>query len=143
MTTTETVDRVAPTPTGRTPLPSPGDATVVVFRRDGRATTYLLLHDRSAGTWCPPSGRRAGAESPKTCARRHVVQDTGLHLYPIPTAFGTDDSDVYLAQAVPGADVTLSSAHDRYEWVEAAEAASRCAPLADSIGRVAALVELG
>jgi hypothetical protein len=64
-----------------------------------------------------------------------------MHLYPIPTAFGTEDFDVYLAQAVPGSHVTLSGGHDRYEWVEATEAAARCGPLAASIGRVAALVE--
>lgn len=139
--TTTTVERTALDAPAR-PRTGPADgATVIVFRRDAHTTRYLLLHRADDAGWRPPSGRCRPSEPVKACASRRLTELSGLHLYPIPTAFGTGAWEVYLAQAVPGAEVTLAPDFDRFEWVDAGEAARRCGYLADSIGRVAALVE--
>jgi 8-oxo-dGTP pyrophosphatase MutT (NUDIX family) len=129
---------------------APFGASVVVYRRIGPRYEYLVLHRAHAGpgfegdwAWTPPSGGRLPGEAAKACARRELLEETGMSLPPIPTAFGTADWEVYLAQAPASWDVRLSDEHDRFAWLPADEAVARCLPelVGHSIRRVADLVE--
>ena len=128
----------------------PHGASVVVYRRCGTAYEYLVLHRAHEGpdyegdwAWTPPSGARFPGEAVKVCARRELAEETGMSLPPLPTAFGTDEWEVYLAQAPATWEVVVSEEHDRFEWLPAAEAIARCLPavVGESIRRVADLVE--
>ena len=130
------------------PAGSAPSAVVVVYRKQGGRFEYLVLHRAGAddaGDWCwtPPVGSRNHGERVKDCARREVQERTSMSLPPIPTAFGCDGWDVFLAQAPPSWVVELSDEHDRFEWLPVEEAAARCRPelVAGPVRRVADFVE--
>ena len=99
----------------------------------------LLLHRARLGSdfagdwaWTPPTGCRFPDESIKMCAARELYEECGLKM-PIDFAanFGDDEWHMYRAEAAAGAQVQLiDPEHDRFEWVDAAEAIRRCEPAA-------------
>ena len=113
----------------------PFGATVVVFRVHGAATEVLLLHRAHLGpdyagdwAWTPPAGARLPDEPIEVCARRELLEETGLELALTPTDCGSAEWPLYLAEAPPDASVVLDAEHDRFEWVLADEAPGRCLP---------------
>jgi 8-oxo-dGTP pyrophosphatase MutT (NUDIX family) len=62
-------------------------ALVVVYRRGERGLEYLVLHRGHSGpayegdwAWGPPGGAREAGESVDECARRELLEETGLAL---------------------------------------------------------------
>jgi 8-oxo-dGTP pyrophosphatase MutT (NUDIX family) len=124
----------------------PRGATIVVRRKrpDGDQE-YLILHRAHHGpdyagdwAWTPPSGARQPGEPVLGAALRELAEEAGvapaggqlrvLDLSGPWARFGLD--------LAAGSKVWLPDAeHDRFEWVPAAEAISRCrpAPVADSV----------
>src|SRR5687768_10625687 len=113
----------------------PHGASVIVYRRTDSGLEFLVLHRAHHGpdyegdwAWCPPSGARFPGEAVKACARRELEEESGLHLAPIPTAFGSEEWEVFMAHAPADAAVVLSAEHDRFAWVASDEAQARCLP---------------
>jgi 8-oxo-dGTP pyrophosphatase MutT (NUDIX family) len=111
----------------------------------------LLLHRAHHGpqyegdwAWTPPSGARFPGEAVDSCARRELLEEAGLELEVRPTACGTDDWAVCVAEAPPGVAVSLAHdpEHDRYEWLPAGAAIARCRPeqVSAALGRAVALL---
>src|SRR5687767_9486750 len=104
-------------------------AVVVVFRRcDRDGIEVLMLHRAGRGVdyegdwaWTPPAGQREFGETAAECARRELLEETGLDLVPWVTGCGTDAWPVYLAEARVGDAVCVEQGpeHDRYEWLTA------------------------
>jgi 8-oxo-dGTP pyrophosphatase MutT (NUDIX family) len=111
----------------------PHGATVVVFRRTGDRTEYLVLRralDHGGDgdwAWGPPAGARLPGEDVDACARRELEEETGLRLTLHSVAHDPAWAS-YWAEAPAGATVMLSEEHDAFEWVDRAEAARRCQP---------------
>jgi 8-oxo-dGTP pyrophosphatase MutT (NUDIX family) len=113
----------------------PFGATVAVWRRvDGRVE-WLILHRKHRGpdyegdwAWSPPAGARVPDETLDDCARRELLEETGLDLDLEPTTCGTEEWVVYVAEAPAGVEVTISAEHDKFEWLALAEATDRCRP---------------
>lgn len=112
----------------------PYAAAVIVRRRRGERTEFLVLHSADCPpafegdwAWSPPKGERLPGESVEACAQRELEEETGLR--PLLRALRSDDDCAWFATEVePDATVTLSEEHDRYEWVDAATARRRCRP---------------
>ena len=65
----------------------PFGATVVVYRHNGARLEILLLHRAHHGpdyvgdwAWTPPAGSRLPDEPIEACARRELLEETGLDL---------------------------------------------------------------
>ena len=98
------------------------------------------LDDAGEWAWTPPAGARDPGENVLACARRELVEETGLDLVPRPVEVERDWAlFVAEAPAPPGAEVTLDDEHDAYAWLSLDEACARCLPavVADGL-RVAA-----
>jgi 8-oxo-dGTP pyrophosphatase MutT (NUDIX family) len=113
----------------------PFGASILVFRAGGRRAEVLLLHRAHHGpdyagdwAWTPPAGARLPGEPIAACAARELREETGLSLPIIPTACGTAEWPVYLAEAPADSSVILDAEHDRFEWVAARQASARCLP---------------
>ncbi len=113
----------------------PHGATIVVYTERGRQRLYLLLHrglmepdDEGDWAWTPPSGARLPGEPVVDCARRELLEETGLALDILETGCGTEAWRVYAAQAGVDAEVRLSLEHDRAMWADAQTAARMCRP---------------
>ena len=113
----------------------PRGVGVVVFRNSVVGREYLILHrahlsDGYEGEWAwgGPGGARLPGEAVDRCAKRELVEETGLDLEVHRTDFGNEACVIYVAVAPPDASVRLSEEHDRFEWVPLAEAVSRCSP---------------
>ena len=130
----------------------PHGVTVVVYRRAPGGVEVLLLHRAHNGpeyegdwAWTPPAGSRWPGEPVADCARRELHEEAGLALDLRPTACGTADWAVYVAEAPSGAAVSLAHdpEHDRYEWLPPDAAVARCrpAPVASALARATALVQ--
>jgi 8-oxo-dGTP pyrophosphatase MutT (NUDIX family) len=118
---------VSPTP--------PFGATVVVSccRLSGRR--YLLLHRAHKGpefegdwAWTPPSGARLPDEAIEACAVRELKEETGIDGRPVPVRVHNADWAIFLVQLDEEPAVTLDKEHDRFVWVSADEALSKCLP---------------
>ena len=113
----------------------PYGATVVVFRRAAAGLELLLLHRAHEGpeyegdwAWTPPAGSRLPGEPIEACARREILEETGLDLDLEPTACGTDEWPVFMVEVLADTTVTLDAEHDRFEWVPCPVALERCRP---------------
>lgn len=113
----------------------PHGTTVVVYRQDAGRLEFLILHRAHHGpdyegdwAWTPPSGARFPGEEVEACARRELLEETGLILIPTLTNCGTEDWWVYMAEAPREAVVRLSEEHDRFEWMSVEVAVQKCAP---------------
>jgi 8-oxo-dGTP pyrophosphatase MutT (NUDIX family) len=112
---------------------APFGATVIVRHRSDSEPRYLILHRAHAGenddwAWTPPSGARFPSEPIDECARRELLEETGLTLEIIKSEYGSEDWFVYIADYEAGSRIVLSNEHDHYEWVPIEQAISRCRP---------------
>ncbi len=113
----------------------PNGVSVVVFRRDPELS-FLILHRSHQGkdyegpwAWTPPSGARLPEEAVAEAARRELYEEAGLVLELEPTALGTPEWWLYIAEARMDQRVVLvDPEHDRYCWVTAEEAVRRVEP---------------
>lgn len=128
----------------------PYGASVVVFRGAAGTLELLMLHRAHHGpdyegdwAWTPPSGARLPGEPIEMCARRELVEESGLDLEPEPTACGTAEWYVFVAEAPADAQVVLDAEHDRCVWVTCEEAVRRCRPDLASVPLQAAVTLLG
>ena len=113
----------------------PHGCSVVVFRWVDEALELLLLHRRHHGpeyegdwAWTSPSGARLPGEPIAECARRELAEETGLELPIQPTACGTVEWHLYVAEAPLDAYIVLDIEHDRFEWLSTEEALPRISP---------------
>ena len=103
---------------------------------------YLLLKYPGSEIWQGPAGGGKGHENPAAAARREVFEEIGIDgdrtfyqlstVAPVPVTeyseshLWGDDLYVipqyYFAVVVPDQNVTLSSEHDEYRWVNYEEA---------------------
>lgn len=129
----------------------PYGVMVVVYRRLVGRLEVLLLHRAHRGpdyegdwAWTPPAGARFPGEAVEVCARRELREEAGLALDVQPTGCGTVDWPVYVAEAPPGAMVSVAHdpEHDRYEWLSPSAAVTRCRParVAAALNRAVALL---
>ena len=111
-------------------------AVMVVYRRTAAGSLeYLVLHRAHSGpdydgdwAWGPPSGQREPGESVVECAKRELMEETGLRLELLPCDAGTAAWPAYLAEAPPDVEITISPEHDRYRWVPFADAVALTTP---------------
>lgn len=114
----------------------PYGAAVVVYRKCGGQLEFLLLHRAHHGpdyhgdwAWTPPSGCRFPDEPIEICAKRELLEETGLDLSFQFLEREEDGWMVYLAEAPADAQVTLhDKEHDRYQWLPAEAALDHCEP---------------
>ena len=113
----------------------PLGATVIIYRRKQEHVEFLILHRSQAGSdyegdwaWTPPSGARYPDESIDTCAKRELLEETGLDLMLQLAPYGTDEWSVYLAEAGSDDNIRLGPEHDRFGWVNLEDAIDRCKP---------------
>lgn len=114
----------------------PYGCSVVVYRRTPDGVLQLLVLHRAhlgrdfAGDWAwtPPGGARLPGEPVEVCARRELLEETGLAPPLVATRCGDDAWCVWVAEAAPEAPVTLDAEHDRYAWLPPAEALRQCLP---------------
>ncbi|MCC6455453.1 MAG: NUDIX domain-containing protein [Caldilineaceae bacterium] len=130
---------------------APFGALIVVYRRGVAGVELLVLHRTHNGptyegdwAWTPPSGARLPNEPIDACARRELLEETGLTLPLQATGQGLDSWAVYTAEATPDSAIVLDAEHDRFEWVKLDVALARCLPepVAQSIRTVAGLLRL-
>jgi dATP pyrophosphohydrolase len=111
---------------------------VIIFRF-ARAGTEFLLVERSPhdalypGLWQVVTGSVRAGETAVDAARREVLEETGLSalefwVVPYVGSFYDAQHDrlhltpFFAAEVASGAEVRLSSEHEKYRWVEFAEA---------------------
>jgi 8-oxo-dGTP pyrophosphatase MutT (NUDIX family) len=110
---------------------NPLAATVLVRRGEG----ILILHRAHEGpdyagdwAWGPPAGARHPGEDPLACARRELLEETGLMLDLKPLPAVDEVVAVYAAEAPPDTVIQLSDEHDAYRWVSLDVAIALCRP---------------
>ncbi len=64
----------------QTPLPFPRVGVAVLLLREGTLLLGPRVGTHGTGTWAPPGGYLEFGESPEACARREVLEETGLSL---------------------------------------------------------------
>jgi 8-oxo-dGTP pyrophosphatase MutT (NUDIX family) len=113
----------------------------ILARRSGE---YLLLHRAHHGpgyqgdwAWTPPSGSRQPAESVLRAAVRELAEETGFIAAPADLrALDLSGPWAHFGLDVPmDARPRLDAEHDRFEWLPATAAITRCKPalVADGI----------
>ncbi|MCK4715051.1 MAG: NUDIX domain-containing protein [Candidatus Aenigmarchaeota archaeon] len=71
--------------------PSVGIGVIVI--RDGRFLLGWRRASHGSGTWCPPGGHLEFGETPEDCAKREVLEETGLRIKNI--RFGAVTNDIF------------------------------------------------
>jgi 8-oxo-dGTP pyrophosphatase MutT (NUDIX family) len=114
---------------------APFGASIVVYRSRQQDIEFLILHRAHDGAdfegewaWTPPSGARLPNEAIDECARRELLEETGLSLPLQAIGEGKEGWALYSAKASANHIVTLDGEHDRYEWVLLETALERCLP---------------
>ena len=70
----------------------------MLVARDGRLLLGERLGSHGAGTWAPPGGHLEYGENPDACARRELIEETGLTAGAmLPAAY---TSDVFEAEGL-------------------------------------------
>lgn len=122
----------------------PFGAAVVVWRGRAGEREWLILRRRHAPgpdwKWTPPTGARLPGEPLDDCARRELLEETGLALDPAATPCSRGDWALYAVEAPTDVEIRLDAEHDRFEWLALDEALARCKPqiVADDLACVAA-----
>ena len=114
-------------------------AGIVVYRQDPETKKlyYLLLH-YIGGHWDFPKGKIEDGESLEQAAEREVFEETGLHVTPIKSFSDSisyyfrngqgiivDKKVTFFVGETTGFQVTISSEHKGYEWMEIGPALNR------------------
>ena len=106
-----------------------------MWRRRGDGVELLVLHRAHHGpdyagewAWTPPSGARLPGEPLDECARRELLEETGLDLPCVRSDLSRADWAIYEAEAPHDADIRLDPEHDAFAWLPPDEAAARCLP---------------
>jgi 8-oxo-dGTP pyrophosphatase MutT (NUDIX family) len=126
----------------------PTGTVIAVFRRQSERVEWLVLHRAHRGldydgdwAWGAPSGCRLPGEAVEACARRELLEETGLDMSPAPLL---DDElwPLFLVEVPPGIEVRLSAEHDAYRWVDLATATDLIKPelVAEQVRRAAELL---
>ena len=120
---------------------APFGATIVVYRERAGKFEFLLLHRNHEGpdyegdwAWTPPSGARYPGESIEQCAQRELTEEVGLDLELNNVPDNSVEWQTFVAKVGDNATITLSTEHDRYEWMEIAPALAMCKPQAVANG---------
>ncbi|HEX7064120.1 MAG TPA: NUDIX domain-containing protein [Bacillales bacterium] len=129
----------------------PHGTAIVVYKKLKKEPYFLVLHRAHVDgedyegdwAWGPPAGARLPGEPVETCMERELFEETGLELTAGLTDIGDESWYVYYAEAPKDAQITLSEEHDKFEWLPAEEAASRCLPpfIGEQIRKAAKLVK--
>jgi len=87
------------------------------------------------------AGCRLPGEAGEACARRELLEETGLDMSPM-QALDDEQWPLYLVEAPPGVEIRLSAEHDAYRWADLAAATALIKPehVAAQVGRVAELL---
>ena len=129
-------------------MSKPG-AAVVVWRRGPDGVEFLLLHRAifepgvaTEWAWGPPGGGRLHDETSAECARRELLEETGIDADCELTPFGNELAEVFQAEVPAGTALALTAEHDAYRWLPLDEARALCLPayVGDQLASVAALV---
>jgi 8-oxo-dGTP pyrophosphatase MutT (NUDIX family) len=124
-------------------------AAVAVWRRTESEIEWLLLHRAIfapgfAGDWAwgSPGGGCLQGETSAECARRELLEETGLDAHCSPTPCGNEVANVFHAEVPMDAEVVLSLEHDAYRWLPLDEARALCLPayVGDQLACVATLL---
>jgi 8-oxo-dGTP pyrophosphatase MutT (NUDIX family) len=114
--------------------PPHGAATVVTCQTP-EGTRYLILHRAHQGpefegdwAWTPPSGCRKPGEDVTAGAVRELLEETGLRATPRAVLIEDTAWAVFHLEVAHETEITLDGEHDRYAWVDYAEALRRCGP---------------
>ena len=117
----------------------PHGAAVLTWRSGPDGPEWLILHRAHQGpdfegdwAWTPPSGARLPGEAIEECARRELIEETGMRLDISPTELGSEGWAIFIAEASAASDVVLDAEHDRFLWTSSEEAVTRCRP--DHVG---------
>ena len=110
-------------------------AGALLFRKKRGRLEFLLLQNARHGTWGFPKGHAEEGESPDTCARREIREETGADIssftpgfrevlhYHVPPATredGKGDYDkevIYFLAPAPESPLQLSAEHKDHAWV--------------------------
>lgn len=113
----------------------PFGAAIVVSRWQSEALQVLVLHRAHQGenfegewAWTPPSGARRPGEAIAACARRELLEETGLALEPALVRGEDAEWWVYGVLLEEEQPIVLSAEHDRYRWLPPQEAMALCTP---------------
>ena len=124
-------------------------AAVAVWRRTGSRIEWLLLHRAIFGpgfagdwAWGSPGGGCLKDETSAECARRELLEETGIAADCLRTPCGNELADIFQAEVPMDAGVVLSFEHDAYRWLPLDEARALCLPayVGDQLACVAALL---
>ena len=124
----------------------PFGVSVVVWRPAAEGREFLVVHRAHEGpdyegewAWTPPAGARLPGEEVAECARRELLEETGLRLDCTPTDCGSAEWEVFVAEAPADAEISLDPEHDRFAWLSASQAERVCLPasVGESIAAVA------
>jgi 8-oxo-dGTP pyrophosphatase MutT (NUDIX family) len=121
----------------------PYGATVVV-RRGTDPEEFLMLRRRGGDAdtdtdtddwvWGPPAGARQPGETPEACARRELLEETGLQLAVRSLVSADPAWALFVADAPADAAVRLSDEHGGSAWLRLDAALARCRPVSVADG---------
>jgi 8-oxo-dGTP pyrophosphatase MutT (NUDIX family) len=113
-------------------------AGILLFRRSGQGSEFLLLRNSLHRTWGFPKGRAETGEGPLDTARREVLEETGIAEFVRVTGFrevieypvrlddgGKRQKSVVYFLAETTAEATRSTEHDAMCWCGVDEARDR------------------
>jgi 8-oxo-dGTP diphosphatase len=74
-------------------MEKPGVGVGVLVIREGKVLFGWRKSSPCSGTWCPPGGHLEFGESIEDCARREVMEETGIKIKNV--RFGTVTNDIF------------------------------------------------
>lgn len=111
-------------------MPQEKSAGVIIFRKDGNETFFLLLRAYSWGQWNFPKGNIESGENEKEAALREAREETGLNNFNIIEDFKekieyyykkrgetVHKEVIYFLAETDEKDIKLSFEHKGYTWL--------------------------